>query len=154
VLRAPEGVTVKDLSGEGDAYAYQARASAAHAFAPYDAMRLAWQRNARTKLPALCRELREGLASLTDARRDAWSLTTLSNELPAHFMNGNQLWTGTSYTDGRPATHGGLGRVAMRIFTERVEPQDITLAFARLPEQHALDAIRAELAALLDRAVS
>ena len=65
-----------------------------------------------------------------------------------HFVNGDQLWTGTSYMNGAPATPGGPGRVALRIFTDRVEPQDVTLAFARLPAQRALDVIRAVADAL------
>jgi hypothetical protein len=98
--------------------------------------------------------MREGLPALVSARRDAWALGTLDDSLAAHFVNGNKLWTGTSHMDGSVATPSGPGRVAMRIFTNRVEPQDLTLAFERLPDQPTLDRIRAELASFLDRAVS
>lgn len=153
VLRAPDGVELGDLSGAGESYAFVARATQAYALEPWDEMRRAWQLTARTRFPALCRGLATGLRELCGARREAWRLTRLTDDLPPHFVNGNQLWTGTDYLNGAPAQPGGGGRVAMRVFTSRVEPQDVTLAFSRLPDQSELDAIRAELGRLVDRAV-
>lgn len=155
VLRAPPGVQVSDLSGAGECHAFTVRATHAHLLGePDDARRRAWQVTAETNLAALAAGLRDGLRTLTAARRADWKLTTLTDSLADHFVNGDQLWTGTSYMNGRPATTFGPGRVAMRIFTERAEPQDIVLAFAELPAQSTLDRIRAELAALIDGALS
>lgn len=157
-LRPPGGVTVADLFGQGDGYAYAVRAESAYLEPPLDIfpndMAPAWHLTARTRLPALAAVLREGLPALVDARRNAWSLTRLDPSLPAHFVNGNQLWTGTDYMNGKQAKPGGPGRVAFRIFTKRVEQQDIMLGFARTPDQEALDGIRAELARLVDRAAA
>lgn len=154
VLRAPEGVTVDALSGGGETFTFRARATAAYAHGPLDAQRAVWRTTARMRLPALVRALHEDLPALLSDRREAWALARRSEDLPAHFLNGYALWRGTSYLDGAPATAGGPGRVAFRIFTPRAEPQDVELAFARLPDQRALDAIRTTLEALIDRAVA
>jgi len=153
VLRAPDGVAVGDLSGGGECFAYRVRGENAFALDPWDQQRRTWQVTARTRLPALCRGLREDLPALCAARRESWRLAPLSDALPPHFVNGRQLWTGTDHRSGAPAQHGGPGRVALRVFTDRVEPQDLTLAFAELPHQAELDGIVAELGRLLDRAV-
>lgn len=154
VLRAPDGVTLDDLVGHGDTYRYRARAGSAYTHAPQDSLRRAWQRTARTMLPALCRALREGLPALEKTHRDAWGLTALTADLPLHFVNGDALWSGTDYQDGAPAEAGGPGQVALRVFSDRVEPQDVTLGFARLPDRPTLDTIRGALRALVDRAVA
>jgi hypothetical protein len=154
-LRPPSGVALEDLSGRGDTFSYAVRAGAAYMREAWDEMRDAWMTTSRTKLPALCRVLRQGLPALLDARRDEWALTTLDardDTLAPHFMNGPCLWSGTDYTNGSQGKAGGRGRVAMKIFTKRVEQQDITVAFERLPDQRTLDRIREALEALVDRA--
>jgi hypothetical protein len=155
-LTPPAGVTVSDLAGRGEAYAYVLRAGSAYAIdlEAADEMRRAWTKTARERLPALASVVREGLRTLSESRKKEWALAALSEDLAPHFVNGTQLWTGTDYMNGTVAVPGGRGRVAMRIFTKRVEPQDITLAFERLPDQGTLDRIRAELAGLLDGAAS
>lgn len=152
-LRPPTGVSVSELAGEGESYSYRVHAASAYLPEPQGDER-AWQRTARERLPGLCRGLREGLRELTAARREAWSLTRLEGALPPHFVNGTQLWSGADYRTGAPASPGGPGQVALRIFTEAVEPQDLTLAFARLPDQAGLDRVRAELAELVGRCVA
>jgi hypothetical protein len=70
-------------------------------------------------------------------------------------MNGQQLWSGTSYMDGkRDERPSGPGRVTFTPFTDHVEPQEITLAFSVMPDQDGVDAIGAELRRMLDRAVA
>jgi hypothetical protein len=151
VLRPPAGVQLEDLAGKGETYSYRVCAGSAYLPEPWDAQREAWQRTARERLPGLCRGLREGLRALTAERREAWALAPLTPSLPRHFVNGSKLWTGDDYRTGAPASPGGPGRLAMRVFTDSVEPQDVTLGFARLPDQAALDRIRAALAALVER---
>lgn len=153
-LHPPKGVAVSDLTGRGETYVFTVRATSAYMHEPYDAMRVAWKRTAGTRLRDLAIGLKSGLAELTVARRDAWRLTALDDALPPHFMNGDALYTGTTYMDGRPAEPGGPGRVAMRVFTDRVEPQDVTLAFSRLPDPELMTAIRAELRGLVDRTLT
>ncbi|HQY62163.1 MAG: hypothetical protein IPQ09_29400 [Myxococcales bacterium] len=153
VVRPPTAVRAEDLEGKGETYSYCVHATSLNLFAPEDALRRAWQRTARDRLPGLCGGLREGLRALTEARRDAWGLAPLVPSLPQHFVNGAELWTGLDYLTGAPAVPGGPGQVTMRVFTETVEPQDVTLGFARLPDQALLCRIRAELAVLVRRSV-
>jgi hypothetical protein len=152
-LREPPGVTPEMLRGAGEGYAFEVRATAAHAFG-FQGERQAWADTASQRLAVLCRGLTSGLAELTAARRGAWQLAPLAPALPPHFMNGPKLWSGTSYMNGAPATSQGPGRVHFRPFTQRVEPQDVTLAFAQLPTQEAAVAINAALAHLLERIAS
>lgn len=152
-LREPAEVTLAELRGDGECYAFELAASAMHAFGHERAARPAWSETASRRLPALCRGLRQGLAELTARRRQAWHLTQLTPDAPAHFMNGHQLWSGTDYRDGRPASPGGAGRVRFSPFSERVQPQSISLGFAELPSQEEALAINAELCRLLDRAL-
>ena len=42
----------------------------------------------------------------------------------------------------------------MRPFTDHVEPQEVTIGFAALPDRARLDEISATLRAFLDRAVA
>lgn len=154
VLHAPSGVTLAELSGAGETYRYSVRACHAHSFDPFDDMRRAWKQTATTRLPALCRGLALGLAEVCALRREAWRLAPLVDTLPVHFVNGTKLWTGTNYMNGGPANPGGPGRVQLQIWSSRVEPQDVTLGFAELPDPDRLDALRAELSALLDRAIA
>lgn len=151
-LRAPAGVTVADLTGSGELHAFRANATRAYALdvgAPRDR---AWRTTASTRFASIARALREGLPALADANRTRWRLRALSDGLPPHFMNGPQLWRGTSYMNGAPADLGGPGAVAFRPFTERVEPQDVTLGFAALPDAARLGDIDASLRRLLDDA--
>lgn len=153
VLRAPAGLTLDDLSGREECHAFRLMATYAYDDTMHST-HVAWRDTARSKLPALAIALREGLRALVAKRRDEWHLAPLRDGLPAHFMNGPQLWTGTTYMDGAPASPGGPGRLVMRPFTDHVEPQEVTFGFAELPDRARLDEISATLRALLDRAVA
>jgi hypothetical protein len=152
-LRPPADVTASELAGQGECHEFEAKATWAYVMAAEQTERAAWARSAQ-QVGKLCRGLGAGLAELEHARRVAWRLGPLSNELPAHFMNGPQLWSGTSYMNGAPAKKRGPARVAFTPFTERVEPQQITLGFVELPTQDEAVAIHAALCRLLDRALS
>src|SRR5947207_1396543 len=107
----------------------------------------AWQETATTKLAALCRALREGVPGLLDANRIAWQLAPLTDDLAPHFMNGPHLWSGTSWLDqGGPGRPGGPGRVKLIAYTDRVEPQDVMIGFAQLPNDERLGEIQKALA--------
>lgn len=153
-LREPRGVTVAELSGRGSQYRYRVKASAAYAFGWENTDRALWIPAASERLPALCRGLREGLAELVAAREKAWHLAPLNDDLPPHFMNGPQLWTGTDYMNGNPATGNGPGVIHFTPFSKHVEPQAVTLAFSRLPDQDGARAINQTLCNLLERAVA
>lgn len=153
-LREPPGVCAEDLQGGGAQYRYRVRASAAYAFGSESSTQAAWIDAATLRLPALCRGLSRGLAELVATRGDAWHLTTLTPELPPHFMNGPQLWTGTSYMNGAPATQQGPGSIHFTPFGKHVEPQAVTLGFAQLPDQETARAINQTLCQLVERAVA
>lgn len=151
-LREPKGVELSDLSGAGECHSFKINATAAYAIGWEGTERAAWSESASLRLAELCRGVRAGLAELEMSRRAAWRLGLLSAELPAHFMNGSQLWTGTSYMDGtRVQVGGGPARIRFAPFGKRVEPQQVTLGFAQLPDQEEAAAINAELARLLER---
>lgn len=151
-LREPSGVRLEDLRGRGAAYAYDIRARWAFTSGELaDQRQRSWRETATTKLPALCRALRERLPALLEANRDPWRLAPLTDDLAPHFMNGPHLWSGTSWLDqtgaGRP---GGPGLVKVLAFTERVEPQEVTIGFAELPDDERLQEIQSALCAILD----
>jgi hypothetical protein len=154
VLRAPDGVQLADVMGAGATHRYELRLHAAFGAASPDARRQAWHHTARERAPQLVSALRDGVSELCARQHAAWSLAALDPTLPPHFLNGRQLWSGTTYMDGRPAEAGGPGRVVMQVFTERVEPQLIELAFRRLPDPQQVNVIFDALAALLDRAAA
>lgn len=153
-LRPPQGVSLSDVHGGGGSHRYELRVRAAFEAVPTEPRRQAWQRTARERAPALVAALREGVAALCEREQRTWSLGAFDPALPAHFLNGRQLWSGTSYMDGRPAEAGTPGRLLMQVFTERVEPQVIELAFQRLPDPDQIHRIVDTLGALLDRAVA
>lgn len=155
VLRAPAGVRLGDLRGAGPYHRFEARGRQGFAEPEEnaDARVKAWHHTAKEKLPAVCRALAKELPALLEARKSAWSLAPLREELAPHFLNGYQLWSGRTYMDGKPSTTQGPGLVALELFTQKVEQQSVTLGFARVPTQDAMDAMRRELEALLDRAV-
>ena len=154
VLRAPPGVGIADVTGHSSLHRYELRVRAAFDPVSSDARRQAWQRTARERAPRLISALREGVAELCAREQAAWSLAAFDPALPPHFLNGHQLWSGHTYMDGRPAEPGGPGRVSMQVFTDRVEPQLIELAFRRLPDQERVHVVFGALAALLDQAAA
>ena len=151
-LRAPEGVGLADLQGGGECYAYEVNAFRAHDFGPEDERFRRWKVTASTRLAALCRGMRDGLRDLEAGRRSSWRLAPLTDALPAHFMNGNQLWSGTSFMDGARARGEGRGRVRFSPFSERVPVQSVTLGFESLPDDARAQEISVALAHLVDAA--
>jgi hypothetical protein len=152
-LRPPCGISEHDLAGGGPTYAYRIRATyhfAKHSHHQYPH----WLDTSANRLDALCAGVRRGLAELIAANASAWQLAPLHDALPPHFMNGPQLWRGTTYLDGSHALVAGPGRIVFRPFTDRVEPQEITLGFSAIPEQEDATRIDRALRAMLDRAVA
>ncbi len=154
VLRVPAGVSAADLAGAGTAHRYELRLRAAFEPESPDARRRIWQQTARERAPALAAALRHGLSSLCEREHDAWELGPLDPTLPPHFLNGRQLWRGTTHLDGRPVAGGEPGRLLLQAFSARVEPQSIEIGFRRLPDPDRIHVIVDTLAALLDDAVS
>ena len=152
-LREPAHVTLADLEGAGPCFSFRVQASAAYPFGVMNPEYAGWANTATQRLSALCRTLKQGLAELTLAKKQAWKLGPLSAELPPHFMNGHQLWRGTSYMDGAPAGAAQEAQVRFTPFSKRVEPQQVTLGFEKLPSQELALSIQQELARLLDRAL-
>lgn len=153
-LRAPPGVRVEDLRGQGECYAYEVTATKIHVFRGAEPRYLRWQEATTTRLAALCRGLREGLRELEAQRRASWRLAPLHDDLPDYFMNGQQLWSGTSYLNGTRAEGQGRGRVRFSPFSENVPVQSVTLGFTRLPDETLAIRIQQELSQLLDRAIA
>lgn len=93
------------------------------------------------------------LREIETVRRAQWRLAPLTDDLAAHFMNGDQLWSGTSYMDGARSAGKGPGRVRFTPFSEHVPAQSVTLGFEALPDRALTGEIQAELSRLLDRAL-
>lgn len=149
MLRPPAGVTLDDLAGEGPGFRYRVSAHYHFATASHPSYP-GWLETSRSKLPALCRGLRDGLAALTARNARAWQLGSFAGE--PYFMNGDQLWHGIDYTQGRwTPTPEGPGWIVFRPFSASVETQEIAIAFSHMPEQDDARAIHRALCELLER---
>jgi hypothetical protein len=161
-LMEPEGVSVADLRPTGRCFLGHVRvgrgfgAPPAALDVPLVRRERVWRETSRTKVGALCRGVRAGLAALEQTRADELGLGDFSWSLPPYFMNGPQLWHGTSYLDGRPAGEGGggPGRLTLEPFTDKVEPQSVTLGFRSMPDKPKLAMIEAELRRILDASIA
>jgi hypothetical protein len=150
-LCAPDDVTIEDLSGGGDSYSYRVKATYFYATRSHH-MYPKWRDTTANKLPQLCRGIRDGLAEITARHARAWQLGPIQSTFDQWFMNGEQLWVGTDYTNGQfVAEPRGRGRVTFRPFGQLVEQQEITLAFSVLPSQDEAREINRELGKMLDR---
>jgi hypothetical protein len=129
------------------------RATAAHVPEWQQGERAPWAKTASQDLAKLCRGLRDGLRELEATRGAELRLAPLNDDLPAHFMNGMQLWQGESHTNGSATPRRGPGRIRFSPFSQLVETQSVTLGFAELPDQEGAVTLHAELSRLLDRAV-
>ncbi|MFO0695379.1 MAG: hypothetical protein U0230_17585 [Polyangiales bacterium] len=153
-LAPPTGLTEAMLSLRGECFEASLSLAQAYTFEPSDERFRRWQETARTRMPSLSAGLAEGLAALERDRREAFGLVPLSPALEPCFLNGDLLFHGTSWIDGSPNVGSGPMRITFREFTDRVEPQPITLGFAKAPDASTLASVRASLRSLLDRAVA
>jgi hypothetical protein len=159
-LHEPTGLQPADLLPRGRSFL--ARIAAGRGFAAplpiedtaHYRRERAWRETSRRHLGRLCRGLREGLVALEESRGSAFGLGAFSWDLPAYFMNGYQLWKGSSPFDGQPAKGGKRGRLELEVFTDNVEPQSISLGFDAMPDAEGRGALQAELRRILDAAVS
>lgn len=149
-MRAPAGISVDDLAGAGPSYRY--RVNTTYHYAPVSHPTYpAWRDTAVGKLPALCSGMREGLAALTERNARAWQLGT-DTTARDFFMNGDQLWIGLDYMRGSHMPEPrGPGTLALRPFSQSVEPQDVTLVFAQMPDQDEARAINRALCDMLEQ---
>lgn len=151
-MHPPAGITLADLSGQSPSIRYRVNATY-HYAAKSHYQYPGWLATSATKLPQLCRGMRDGLASLEQRNAKPWQLGDRF-EAP-YFMNGNQLWSGTDYMTGRPAPEPqGPGFIAFRPFSKSVEQQDISIAFATMPNQDDALAINRTLCEMLERIVA
>jgi hypothetical protein len=152
-LRAPEGLAIDDLRGSGDCFEFEIGAMFGHAIGKLPDNMERWRDTARHRLGNISRALRDGLPALVASRRTAWRLAPITPDMPMHFMNGNQLWTGTDYMNGKPAPERGVrGVVTFTPFTERVHTQTVRLGFDALPDDGLIAQIGQALRSILDRA--
>lgn len=152
-LEPPAGIRLDDLAGSGLTHRYELSLTTALQPPTDDARFRLWHENGRRHAPALVRFARSDLPALCERKRMEWRLTELAEDLPQLFVNGRQLWTGTSYQGGGPADPGGPGRVRIRVFGTQFEPQLVELGFASLPGPNLLAEILEALSACLDGAV-
>jgi hypothetical protein len=153
LVLTPPPVTLADLDGRGDSHAYRVRATYHHSLDTHH-LYPRWRDVMRAKLPQLCAGLRTELPKLLATNERAWQLGPLTDDLAPHFMNGQQLWTGTDYMHGKPGMRQGPGKIAFTPFGDLVELQAITLGFRELPEPADAQRINRALCQFLDRLVA
>jgi hypothetical protein len=152
-LRAPEGVTMDDLRGGGECFEFVIGAMFGHAIGKLPENMERWRDTARHRLGNVSRALRERLPVLVANKRTAWKLAPITPDMPAHFINGTQLWTGTDYMNGTPAVQRGVrGFVTFSPFTERVHTQTVRLGFDAIPEDAVVADIDRALREILSHA--
>jgi len=152
-LRAPEGLGLDDLRGRGDCFEFAIGSMFAHAFGKLPENMERWRHTGQHRLGDVSRSLRERLPALVASRRAAWRLAPIAPDMPEHFMNGPQLWSGTTYLNGRPSpARGGRGVVTFSPFTDRVHTQTVRLGFDAIPEDDVVSEIVRALKEILDRA--
>ncbi len=91
------------------------------------------------------------------ANHDIWlrvSFAPLSVATEPHFLNGRQLWSGTSYMNGKSGKRPGPGYVQFAPFTKKVEPQVVRIGFARMPDEAGVEAVLRGLESILERALA
>jgi len=151
-LRAPEGLTMDDLHGSGECFDFTIGAMFAHAYGKLPENMERWRHTGQHRLGHVARALREGLPALVTSRRAAWKLAPITPDLPAFFMNGPQLWSGTTYLNGSPnAPRGSRGVVTFSPFTDRVHTQTVKLGFSAIPDDDVVSEIGIALRQILDR---
>lgn len=150
-LVPPPGVELATLRGRGECFSFAVSATHAYHSGPaHDARAAAWRANAR-RIGGFARRFGDALRALEHGERTRLALAPLDASLRPHFINGTQLWTGTSYMDGRRGHDGGSGYVTFRPFNDRIEPQEVVLGFAVLPDEATTDRIHGLLRGVLDR---
>lgn len=153
-LREPDGLTLADVSGEGDVFSWQLRGGAA--FSPETDLQphRAWAETARTGLPSIARALGPGLAALVKRLSGQLSFAPLSVAKEPHFLNGRQLWTGSDYMNGKNGAGRGPGYVQFAPFTKKVEPQSVRVGFARMPDEAGVEEMLRGLEGVLQSALN
>jgi len=152
VIEAP-ACRVESLSARDPWFRFDLAATAAYYTELDSAKNRAWRTTARTRLDELHAGLVTGLSALVAANRGAWHLAKipdnpnvawLSNHVP-HFM-----------TPSGPVPIAGDSPCvfALGASSDRVERQNVTFAFTRVPSPEMLRTIEAAIAELLDRAIS
>ncbi len=141
------------LSGRGDRFAFALAAMAAY----YDetnlhAQAIAWRDTAQGALDRLHGALAEGLPAITARHAEAWSLAPYDEAVSQVWLSNRDVHRDPFASPLRPGEPIPC-RVDLGIGTARVEPQRISLCFARVPSPAVLEAIEREVKALLDRAI-
>ena len=153
-LTPPECRDVASLRHVDRCFELRIRARSAYALAP-DVRTARWRDNARHRLEPLRDGLRAGVAALAGERATEWDLCEYDPALPECGFDGRAIYDTTLLVEGglarRLAPRPGPVRVLFRLSDERIEPQEVCLAFASVPDPARLDAIQAELAGVLRR---
>jgi hypothetical protein len=147
-LLVPPAVDPALLDVRRELFRLQVRARSAYFDSPAEPYRT-WHRTARQHMAAISRGLAKGLGPLLAARTAEWGMIPYDEGLPEVIQSADQVLAPFSPDPGdRPC------RLTFFVSSARVEPQEVALCFARLPDKERRDAIAGELRRLLDRVVS
>ncbi len=147
-LTPPEDLELALLRPRGECFALTIRATAAYDEIAHP-QRRDWHATATRHLNALARGLRDELLALERSRRARWRLTPYDESLRELWVNGERLLI-PGLWDRAPPEDAGPARLRFTLQSERVEPQQLWLAFSHLPDATLLRELQAELRAVLE----
>ena len=104
-----------------------------------------WPELAPAERERLQQDFARGLVELTRARREEWRLARYRGNLPDRWPT---LYEAFPAAGGAPI--GEPCRIKFFVWTQRVAPMEISLAFSDVPARELREAISAELQRLLD----
>lgn len=139
------------LHGRGEHFSFSLRAAAAYDEELEHPRARLWRTTARTKLDALHDALLEGGRALTKAHRNDWGLAHYDDALDELAIRNGELYTGTDAQHLAAGTERTF-RMGLATDSDVVEPQQVELAFARVPPPELISSIRRAFTDLVERA--
>lgn len=164
-IGAPGALTLDDVSARGAAWEVRLGVQQGYDLAPGAAARRHrpevetfadsapphlphWHRTARTRGPAIAAALRGWCQAFVAAH--AAEVTRLTPELPAHYFNGDTLWS----VEHGATLAAGPAAIDFRPWSPRAEFQRVVIGFARMPDRLDARRWRDELVRILDTATA
>jgi hypothetical protein len=105
----------------------------------------AWPELSRDERARIQEELTRKLSQLARDRRDEWGLSSYRTDLPERWPTYYE-----AFPDAGAPPRGEPCRIKFFVWTQRIEPQEISLAFRDVPSRELREAIHSDLQAALD----
>lgn len=143
------------LAFEGELFSFRLSATAAYYMQFGFSQARKWHDAARNKLDAVHVALRDGCGALVQQMREPWHLVALDRKIDASSLSNGAVWGPTARGWG-PLDVGAERALRLSIPSdgEGIEPQQIELAFGRVPSPEMIAQIQRALNQLLAAALS